>query len=476
LDKPTTPAVSHLAGEAAAASPDELPLLKGTAARVADLSGDSRSSVKTLAAAVMGDPALSLRLLHKANAVPHRHFRNEVSTLEDAVRMLGTQALIRMATDAPVADERLDAASLPRYRRSAGQALLAARLATDWAESRHDMSPPEVALAALMYNLGELFLLAHGDRRIDRYLELVGDSHVLPHEAEYVSLGESLEELGLVLARHWKLPEMVRESMRARNAQHLRTLGVMLSAQIARDALSGWRHPMLTADLRLVGAFLDEPAKRVVERINDVVGSFNGDAAYYGLEPLQALALDEQGRCIAQDEAWRAHFCLAPRADDFAACLKALRGGAADKTQVLKALVRGLHHGLGLNRVAFAALSAQREYLVGEHLQGTDFEPEFNRFHLPLAEAGLFARLMDKPAAFWLKADNQAKAWPQVPERVRELVGVRSFFAMSLFVGDKPLGLVYADRRSSECELDARSYEAFRLLVRMAGQRIEQLL
>jgi len=476
LDTPRiVPPVSPLSRDAAVATPDELPLLEGTAGRVAELAADSRTTIKTLAGAVMGDPALALRLLHRANAVPHRHFRSEVSTLEDAIRMLGTQVLVNMAREAPVASERLDAASLPRYRRCAAQALLAARLASDWAETRHDLSPAEVSLAALMHNLGELFLLAHGDRRMDRYLELVDDRHVLPHEAEYVSLGESLEELGRDLARHWHLPEMVQESMRARNARHMRTLGVMLAVQLARDGLSGWRDPLLTGDLGLLADFLDESRETVAERINTIVEGFNGEAAFYGLSPLASLTLDEQGRSETGGGDYQAHFCLAPRADDFAACLARLRGAPESRAQVLKTLVRGLHHGLGLNRVAFAGLSKDRELLAAEYLQGTDFEPAFNRFELPLAQGGLFTRLLDKPSAFWLKADNQARAWPQVPEGVRELVGVQGFFAMSLFVHGEPAGLIYGDRRCSQCHLDERAYEAFRLLVRLAGQQLERL-
>lgn len=130
-------------------------------------------------------------------------------------------------------------------------------------------------------------------------------------------------------------------------------------------------------------------------------------------------------------------------------------------------LLQGLHHGLGLNRVVFARLEgdAQQPVLAAEAMMGTDYEPHFNRFRLSLRGGGLFEALMKKPAAVWLNSANEARLWPWVPENVKALIRVRSFFAMSLFVEGRPLGLVYADRRGEACSLDARAFEGFKRLV-----------
>lgn len=451
------------------AEPDELPVLRGSGAHVSGLAADARVSLKGLARGVMADPALALQLLHRANAVPHRHFRQEVSTLEDAIRMLGTEALVRRARQARVADDVMEPAVLACYRRAAAQGMLAALLAAELAETRHDLAPPEVTLAALLHNLGELCLLAGGDRRIRRYLALVDEDHVLPHEAEYVTLGESLEDVGHAMAEAWGLPEMVREAMRARNALHMRTLGVMLAAQLARHALSGWARPTVGSDLDLTADYLDTDLSGVAERVDRVLESFNGEVHRYGLAPLSRLPAH------LQSPAYRAHFCLAPRSDLFAVTLGLLRGGSIDdRAEVMAILCRGLHQGLGLNRVVFAGLDPRSRVLAAEVLQGTDFEPAFNRFRLPLREGGIVAKLLEGPAALWLNEANRARVWPLVPEGMRRLIGVEEFFIMSVFAGDRAAGLVYADRRCGRCRLDARAYGAFRLLVRLAAGHLER--
>ncbi|WP_338115867.1 HDOD domain-containing protein [Thiocystis violacea] len=458
----------------AEARPEEMPILAHTRQELAGLLADERAPRRWIGLAVMSDPALALRVLQRANAVKHRHFRVELSSLEDAAQMLGTQTLARMAGEADLAEDVLPPERLAAYRRGSGRALLGALLALDWAELDRDRFPTEVSLAALLNNLGELFLLAHGDARIKRYLELVDSARVYPNEAEYVALGESLEDLGLGLATQWGLPEMVRESMRTRNARHTRTLCVMLATQVASHACSGWRHPSQPADLRLAARLLDLDISTLVDRINGVLGEFNRRALDYGLSPLAALSGETEGEDL--DGSRLPRFCLAPRQDDYQVASLALQSERTlDREVVIKILLRGLHRGLGLNRVVFAAYDPEAGVLTAEHLVGTDFEPGFNRFRLALDQSGLFGRLREAPFELWLNDENRAELLARVPSPVKDLTGVDGFFARSLWVGGHPIGLVYADRRAANCALDARGYQGFLRLIAEAESALETL-
>lgn len=467
---------SWLTAVTADATPEELPVLARTRQGLPAILADSLAPRRKLAAEIMGDPALALRVLQRANAVPHRHFRAEVVSLEDAAHMLGTQTLQRIESEASEAEQILDRARLALYGKSAGRAVLAALLALDWAQVDCDRFPSEVGLAALLNNLGELFLLAHGDARINRYMAMVESVGVFPHEVEYVTLGESLEDLGHLLAVRWRLPEMVREAMRARNAQHLRTLCVMLATQTARYAFVSWRHPMLATDLKLAAEMLDLELAALVDRVNGVVEAFNGIALNYGLAKLTRLSLPTEEESPPSPESQPGFFCLAPRRDEFLTAMRELQDPAlSDRDQVFRTLLRGLHRGLGLNRVVFAAYSPKSGRFAAEHLVGTDFEPAFNRFSLPVSEGGLFSMALEKPIALWLNAGNQAELLPQLPASVRELIGVRHFFVMSVWVKNEPLGLVYADRRNDCCQLDLPSFREFCRLIREAGQTLARL-
>ena len=462
----------------ATASPEELPVRASTRRALAQVLANDQSPRGRIAAVVMADPALALRVLQRANTVEHRHFRFEIVALQDAIHMLGTHTLAELERQAPLAEEALDAKRLAYYQHGCGRALLAALLAQDWAELDRDRVPTEIALAALLNHLGELYLLARGDARISRYLEMMEHLDVLPHEAEYVTLSLSLEALGYELAVNWGLPEMVRESMRARNARHLRPLCVMLATQIARHASSGWRRPGQLVDLSLTAEILELDLGSLCDRIDRVLERFNEYAPDYGLTPLDALPLvTGPGELASLDHPRAAVFCLAPRADELDRAGAVLISGAIDdrETLILEWL-RGLYRGLGLNRVLYVAFDPRRRTLMAEQLVGTDFEPSFNRFSLSLDGGGLFARLMAAPGALWLNEANRAELIDQVPPDVKNLTGVESFMVRSVWVGGRPDGLIYADRRSADCALDERAFQGFLRVSALAEAALERLV
>lgn len=461
-----------LARFTANASPDELPVLSQTASALGEVLRDELAPLRRITDVVLRDPALALHLLQRANAVPRRHSSSELSSLEEAAQVLGTQALARLASEAASEDSLADGPRIQAYRQSGGRAVLSALLARDWAELDRDRFPSEIGLAALLNNLGERYLIAHGDARMRRYLDMAERSSAFPHEVEYVTLGESLETIGYRLAKLWGLPLLIREAMRARNAQHLRTLCVMLATQIARYACAGWRNPMQGKDLRLVARLLDLDVAALRDRINRVLDDFNQGATGYALDPLGPLG-SEAGEAAAAGESL---FCLAPRADDYAQAEQSLRDAPhADRESVFRALLRGLHRGLGLSRGVVALQDAKRDALVAEHLIGTDFEPAFNRFILPMSDAGLFAALLAQAEGIWACDDRSSTCDCEVPRTVRELTGADSFFACPLRIGGRPLGLVYADRRGAACGLDALSFRRFLHLVRLAELCLERL-
>ncbi|WP_213379239.1 HDOD domain-containing protein [Allochromatium tepidum] len=457
---------------------DTLPVQARTRRELARVLAEEDAPLGRITLVVMSDPGLALRVLQRANAVEHRYFRREIVGLEDAIHMLGLRTLAELERQAPLAEDVLDARRLEHYRRGCGRALLAARLALDWAELERDRVPAEIALAALLNNLGELYLLARGDARINRYLEMMEEHpDVLPHEAEYVTLSTSLEALGYGLACAWNLPEMARESMRGRNARHPRPLYVMLATQIARHAFAGWRHPGQGGDLRLVSELLECDPATLCDRLDRVLDRFNERAVLYGLKPLETMPRAS----AADDSSWldrrrAALFCLAPRTDELERVAAALTGRIEDRETLVLDWLHGLHRGLGLNRVVYAALDADRRTLTAEQLVGTDFEPGFNRFSLSLDRGGLFERLMTAPGALWLNASNRTELSDQVPKDVKTLTRVEAFMARSVWIGGRPVGLVYADRRSTDCALDARAYQGFLHLSALAETALERLV
>ncbi|MDY6980456.1 MAG: GAF domain-containing protein, partial [Pseudomonadota bacterium] len=130
--------------------------------------------------------------------------------------------------------------------------------------------------------------------------------------------------------------------------------------------------------------------------------------------------------------------------------------------EIIETVIESLHHGLGLNRVVFARLDTEKRKLVGEKVIGSNNDPIFSRFEIDLAGKHLFSLLMEKTQAILLNDQTRSKFWSLVPPDLQKKIRVNSFVAMSLYVNGKPLGLIYADRHSNNCQLDENTYRHFK--------------
>lgn len=453
----------------------KLPILSSTREMMERVESDGRLSMKDVGRVLQQDPVMALTVIRLGNERENQRLRSELTTLEQAAMMLGLGRLAEQVAKLPTVEEAIPRPVQAHLRRVMGRSYYASLLAGAWAHDRHDMVPTEVSLGALLYNLGEIALWTREPSRMAELAVVKERCRVPTHEAEYVVLGSALEPLSHALAERWSLPPMVLESMQARFAQESRTLGVMLAAQIARYAFSGWRDPYFVQELELACDYLHVELEVLVKQVNAVTTEFNKVADSYDL-PAIPLLIDEliQAAQARLEKGSGRGLCLAPRWDRVKGLYARL---GEEKKDPIPLLLEALHHGLGLNRVVFARLSGEEDQpvLVAESLIGTDYEPRFNRFRLPLSTGGLFKILMNKPSAVWINAQNREKYWPLVPEDVKGLIGVPSFYAMSVFAHGKPVGLIYADRHSRACALDTRSFEVLKRFVTLTGRRLEAI-
>jgi hypothetical protein len=107
---------------------------------------------------------------------------------------------------------------------------------------------------------------------------------------------------------------------------------------------------------------------------------------------------------------------------------------------------------------------------------GSVNDPLFNRFSIDLVSHNLFVRLMEKPQSLWLNDDNRGKFFPLIPINFHKMVRNDSFFVMSLFVRNKPVGMFYADRHTSTCHLDKEAYKRFKHLVAQVSHTLGRLV
>ncbi|MBD3670619.1 MAG: HDOD domain-containing protein [Gammaproteobacteria bacterium] len=176
--------------------------------------------------------------------------------------------------------------------------------------------------------------------------------------------------------------------------------------------------------------------------------------------------LEEEGICPVPDE---------HSVEEVIAHLARQIDQSISMPEIMKLVMEGMHDGLGLTRVAFTMLTPDRKMLKTRAVMSKDADWDIRHLHIPLEPENLFSHLMSRPQALWLSDENVDKIWQHVPAELTEVLHKDGFYAMSVYVKNRPVGLFYADRYNHEHHLDEHTYDNFKLLCRHASKAMVEL-
>lgn len=149
--------------------------------------------------------------------------------------------------------------------------------------------------------------------------------------------------------------------------------------------------------------------------------------------------------------------------------------GSYNLNQMSALILKGLHSGLGLTRILFAMVTPDGERVKSRFTLGIPAEDPLRHFEFRLDGKDLFAQLMGKMQGVWINDGNRDRLWPMVAPRLQGLIGAGDFYAMSLFSGSRPVGLIYADRGHGECGLDPLTYTDFKMFCLQAARGLGRI-
>lgn len=435
------------------------------------------------------DPLMALRVLCAVNRVKRSSISAEITTIDHAVMMLGVEPFLRTFSAAPTLEANGQALEKVQYqlRGVMSRARHAALQAWDWAVVRNDAKADEVYIGTLLRHTAEMFLWLRRPEEMMRVRRAVVCEGMDPVIALEQHVGVQLDAFQGLFARTIKLPEFYWDFLDDKHAGKPRLYGPILASSLASHAERGWDSPELAKDIEAVALFLHQSGEAMTSRIHRQAVSAARDADWYGVPPAAAWLpllpgpwpLDEL--CKQQEQAAQQKHdtaCLVPQAEAKRRAVEALHQQAESGTtlqELMRTVLHGMHEGLGLNRVVFALLSSDRTTVRAKYVLGAGLQSPLQTFEFSLADRHLFTLLMEKMQAVWLSDANRAKIGPLIPEVIRRQIGSGDFFAMSLFVQDKPIGFIYADRENGECALDARSYQDFKSLCLQAAEGLSHL-
>lgn len=464
-----------------------VPVLEHTIKELRILCARENTPVNELVTVVECDPGLVVHLLRLMNSKSSGSMRTDVTSVQQALMLMGTDQLKKLPAELPSLENALPPPAKTRLLKTFGRAYHAARQATDWATMRRDMTPDEVFAATQLHFLGEMYVAMAKPDKLDLVDQMRHEKNIASDEAQYIVLGFTLDQLTAKLARLWNLPQLVLDALHPENAKFPRAYGIMLAVQLARGAAVNWYSDKTRHIEEYAAKWLDKEPDEIIRAIHSLAAQVARDSELYQVRPaatglpmvykpaetVESVTEEDQ----EQEPEIAADICLTPQLDILKillADLKQKKYPDSDAYELISFILKGMHDGIGLNRVLFATINNENKTLQPQKIIGAASDPLFNRFEVSLKVPNLFSRLLEKTQAVLIKDSNRGKFWPLVPIEVQKIIGTNSFVAMSVVLDNKPLGLFYADRHNSACQLDERSYQYFKTLCNHAAHALSQ--
>ncbi len=436
-----------------------------TVHRVNELLDNPNSSNSNFQRIISQDPGFSMAIFQGVKPTPATT-QAPPHSLSHAIAILGHTLFHRIMKGVQVLKKAVKGTPRDRLYHCYSRALHAAAYAHHWARERGESNPEEARLAALFYDCGEMALWNQAPEAMVKIESLMSKGLDRGSAARRV-LGFTLNELSLALAEQWRLPGLTASALAAHWHTQIRPMEVVLAAALARSTEHGWSSEEtqeltdLFADLRHISenhamAALHTLAAETARSIQDL-------PLHKSAETL--ITLPSSGR---QETTTTIQAEAKPR--------PAAPQPAANKPLHLQDhfahAMRRMQKEAGLERVMFAMLSKDRKKVNMRFMLG-DKESPLRNFSLPLGGRHLFSILLAKPQGIWFRDSNREQYLPLIPESVRDAVHGQGFFAMSLFLKNKPIGFLYGDC-SDPSALNQDGYNRFKQLCLRLGNQLKQ--
>lgn len=454
----------------AAVSEQQLPILRATLQSFSAIVDDEHSSTMRLTQAILQDAALTTRILRAANSTFYNPSGRSISTVSRSLILLGTDLLKSLALSIAILDTILSAELRERATQVTSRAFHAAVQAKALAMVRADKTPEEAFITALLLPIGELAFWCFSDGLGLAADEALKQGIPLSRVEEEV-IGCRFQRLSSELAREWKLNDSLLEVLQNPQSRQSRILSVRQGHEIALIAEKhGWDSPEmidfskdlaveLRKDAAEVHAFIRENARAADELLSQ--HGFSGSSSGQG-NPLECAVTDPA-------HAW-------PDADP-ALQLRILReltqvfSDDSPLQMVLEMVMEGLFRGVGLDRVVFAVLTADKKVLQLRYVLDAGSPQAVSDLKIPLHPNGELRKHLDKTACVWQQQVTSGAA-----SELSLLAGPapsNGFFLGPAVIRGQTIGTFYGDRQASGRVLDEEAFEAFRLFVQQARLGLE---
>lgn len=488
----------------------DLPIFSATVNRIRQISSSRESDAMALAMAVMKDANLSAKLLKIANTPHYNRGHGNISVVSRAVVLLGFERIQNLSMTLKLIETFSADEPGTGMDNLLVSAFLNAAMAREIAIRSGAMDIEESYICGLLYRLGEIIVAYTLPDRYRRMLRLRAEGEEGWDRIQLRELGGHFSDIGQDLTQSWGFPKSVVQAMDPMSAEQLKPshrLNHLLAAgchdlleliyyrDTGRELDYGKRMTQIAQCTGLNQEELESAVSDSFRQVCDLSIEYGLPAK--GLKPPYRGSgdgdLDELSRKLAfyissRSEQFRAaEEAAQPQPEvaesasqdqlqlDYLARMNEMLASGASATAIIETAIEAIERCSQLERIAFCLLSADRSRLSARVTRGVDAEALSDKMQLSSKEpkGQLFVRLVERGNTL-LVSDCTEQGWAErlPPDLIRTLRPA-CFVAAPIRVGDRPIGLFYADNVTPGKVVDELAFRVFNQFLVQARLALE---
>lgn len=432
---------------------DHSPGFSGLGASVKTISSISDADdggIREITTVILRDAALTAGLLRLSNSSRHALSGRSVSTIDQAITILGLNTVRSAALSLTL----LDCLSRKPQSNQLHAEIVAAYFCGSFAAEITRCNAPQLGaqesqVCALLQNLGRMMAIYHLYEEIESSRALQAENNLTEDEAVTQILGASFEEMGAAISRHWNLPSSIEEGiairidrMRPRMPRNLgwHQLCALFSRRVT-DALfrlpENQEKTEIDNNIRFFSASLQIKEDDIQEWIDKALKETNAL-----LEEIAFPCNVTQARNLLRKSSERVVDRLSPQHSLTKKDIT--QPNKKTPVEIIQQALRVIHDAYGFDRTLLCLPEGASDLaaVVGV---GRDTLRIAAKFRCCGDEADIFRLVLDRQVDMYI-ADTSAPAVAEyIPYWYSELIGAPSFMLLSLTHEGMELGLLYGD-------------------------------
>ncbi|OUS26809.1 hypothetical protein A9Q99_16455 [Gammaproteobacteria bacterium 45_16_T64] len=441
---------------------EEFPLFAHTARSIASLSADTESSIQELAQVILGDSAMTARVLRMANSAYYNPVGQRINTVSRSIVVLGFEVVRGIALSISLIDTILTGVRHDAALGELVKSFHAAIQAKEFASSRRAPNTEEIFIAALLNRLGSMAFWCFPYGREE--MLAAEYSHSSAVDAEKKVLGFTLEKLTSELSKEWHLSTLLMGALSHSDTRDKSVLDIEHGFRLANSVENGWDvHEVrevireISEDHHKSSDVIREMAYQNSIKAIRMIENFGINiAAQFIPSPPTKESESVEDKKITKDNHVELQLNILRE-------LSTMLSEQVDMNVVLGTVLEGIYRSLDMDRVVLSLIGKGKSQLVAKFVLGEDrgaFTQSFN-FSLNKKE-NIFTHILALNEPLWMDRKMRSDLGPLLTPDIYDALGAVEFFAIPIQVGGKPMGIIYADRSLTSTPLDEHSFLTFR--------------